>query len=162
MREGGDAESEGTDRVEHKLGLELVVERLAAQQELARVRDERLADLGAVGRQMRLLRDDTDRAREALLAQRLNGVSGTGTAADDEDVGVLGRALDLDRGRLGLARVGDRLLVGVDVDEAAVRLDLERLERVEARRVLDVAVRADVCKRVKRRARKERKGEGQQ
>lgn len=94
---------------------------------------------------MRLLRDDFDRPGEALVAEPFNGVGGAGTAADDEDVDTRRGRVDLDRGGRRFARVGDRLLVCKNVDGRAVRLDLEALERVQRRSVLDVAVRADVC-----------------
>jgi hypothetical protein len=74
---------------------------------------------------VRFARDDLDRAVELFLPERLDRKGCTGSAADDEDVGVrsvVGRDLDCRRGRL--PSLSDGVGVGVDVDGRAIGLDL--------------------------------------
>lgn len=70
-----------------------------------------------------------------FLPERLDCKGRTGSAADDEDVGVrsvVGRDLDCRRGRL--PSLSDRVGVGVDIDGRAIGLDLVAVRKLVSRR----------------------------
>ena len=133
---------------ELKIDAELVVERQIPQRDLGRVRDERLGELGAVDREVGFGREDLDRPCVPRLAKTFDGVSGTGSSANDEDAWGGGRG----EGRVGNgdARGADGQRVGGDEDAVRVdvhlrvsestlalvegeRADLEALESVHSR-----------------------------
>jgi hypothetical protein len=68
----------------------LAEERFVAKQDLGRVIDERLGELGAIDGQVRLGGDDGNTAGVVELAERLRRLVARRAATDDEDAGLLG------------------------------------------------------------------------